>query len=166
MTTKHRLGRPPAAEVERNVRRRVEESLARMRLQRVDPFFLHSNIIPDGYDASAYAESPGDTLDNLSRALHSSLRAAPCRRAASAPGELPGELPASAFRNALGSVGRESLSRRRAMHHQSAAPGELKSSSGRVAPARSKKARPQSPERGNKQEQPCANGQRSDRHEQ
>jgi aryl-alcohol dehydrogenase-like predicted oxidoreductase len=38
--------------------RSLEESLARMRLEHVDLFFLHSNIIPDGYDASAYADRP------------------------------------------------------------------------------------------------------------
>jgi aryl-alcohol dehydrogenase-like predicted oxidoreductase len=58
VTTKHRLGTPPAGEVERNIMRSLEESLARMRLERVDLFFLHSNIIPDGYDASAYADRP------------------------------------------------------------------------------------------------------------
>jgi aryl-alcohol dehydrogenase-like predicted oxidoreductase len=58
VTTKHRLGTPLAAEVERNVVRSLEESLARMRLERVDLFFLHSNIIPDSYDASAYADRP------------------------------------------------------------------------------------------------------------
>ena len=58
VTTKHRLGTPPLAEVERNIMRSLEESLARMRLERVDLFFLHSNIIPDAYDASAYADRP------------------------------------------------------------------------------------------------------------
>ena len=58
VTTKHRLGTPPAGEVGRNILRSLEESLARMRLQRVDLFFLHSNIIPDDYDASAYADRP------------------------------------------------------------------------------------------------------------
>ena len=58
VTTKHRLGTPPAGEVERNIMRSLEESLARMRLEQVDLFFLHSNIIPDGYDASAYADRP------------------------------------------------------------------------------------------------------------
>jgi aryl-alcohol dehydrogenase-like predicted oxidoreductase len=58
VTTKHRLGTPPATEVEPNIMRSLEESLARMRLERVDLFFLHSNIIPDGYDASAYADRP------------------------------------------------------------------------------------------------------------
>ena len=58
VTTKHRLGTPPAGEVERNIVRSLEASLTRMRLTRVDLFFLHSNIIPDDYDASAYAERP------------------------------------------------------------------------------------------------------------
>ena len=58
VTTKHRLGTPPAGEVERNIRRSLEESLARMRLERVDLFFLHSNIIPDDYDVSAYTDRP------------------------------------------------------------------------------------------------------------
>lgn len=58
VTTKHRLGTPAVAEVERNIMRSLEESLARMRLERVDLFFLHSNIIPDAYDASAYADRP------------------------------------------------------------------------------------------------------------
>jgi aryl-alcohol dehydrogenase-like predicted oxidoreductase len=58
VTTKHRLGTPPAGEVERNIVRSLEESLARMRLERVDLFFLHSNVIPDDYDASAHTERP------------------------------------------------------------------------------------------------------------
>jgi aryl-alcohol dehydrogenase-like predicted oxidoreductase len=58
VTTKHRLGTPPAGEVEHNIISSLMESLARMRLKRVDLFFLHSNIIPDDYDASAYAERP------------------------------------------------------------------------------------------------------------
>ena len=58
VTTKHRLGTPPAGEVEGNIVRSLDESLARMRLERVDLFFLHSNIIPDRYDASAYVDRP------------------------------------------------------------------------------------------------------------
>ena len=58
VTTKHRLGTPPVAEVEGNIVRSLEESLARLRLDRVDLFFLHSNIIPDDYDASAYQDRP------------------------------------------------------------------------------------------------------------
>ena len=58
VTTKHRLGTPPAGEVEGNIMRSLDESLARMRLERVDLFFLHSNIIPDDYDAGAYVDRP------------------------------------------------------------------------------------------------------------
>jgi aryl-alcohol dehydrogenase-like predicted oxidoreductase len=58
VTTKHRLGTPPAGEVERNLLDSLQASLTRMRLERVDVFFLHSNIIPDDYDARAYADRP------------------------------------------------------------------------------------------------------------
>jgi aryl-alcohol dehydrogenase-like predicted oxidoreductase len=58
VTTKHRLGTPPADEVERNILDSLQASLTRMRLERVDLFFLHSNIIPDAYDASAYSDRP------------------------------------------------------------------------------------------------------------
>ncbi len=58
VTTKHRLGTPPPGEVEGNIIRSLEESLARMRIDHVDLFFLHSNIIPDDYDASAYTDRP------------------------------------------------------------------------------------------------------------
>ncbi|MGI9411657.1 MAG: aldo/keto reductase [Hyphomicrobiaceae bacterium] len=58
VTTKHRLGTPPPLEVESNIIRSLDESLSRMRVERVDLFFLHSNIIPDDYDASAYTDRP------------------------------------------------------------------------------------------------------------
>ncbi len=58
VTTKHRLGTPPAGDVEGNLLRSLEESLERMRLEHVDVFLLHSNIIPDDYDASAYTDRP------------------------------------------------------------------------------------------------------------
>lgn len=58
VTTKHRLGTPAPGEVAGNLERSLDESLARMRLDRVDVFFLHSNIIPDDYDASAYSDRP------------------------------------------------------------------------------------------------------------
>lgn len=48
-TTKCQLGTVPAAEVAATIRRRLERSLASMRLERVDLLFLHSNIVPDGY---------------------------------------------------------------------------------------------------------------------
>jgi aryl-alcohol dehydrogenase-like predicted oxidoreductase len=58
VTTKHRLGTPTPAEVEDNLIQSLEESFKRMRLDHVDLFFLHSNIIPDDYDASAYTDRP------------------------------------------------------------------------------------------------------------
>lgn len=58
VTTKHRLGTPPRGEVESSIRQSLDESFARMRVQHVDIFFLHSNIIPDDYDASAYTDRP------------------------------------------------------------------------------------------------------------
>jgi len=58
VTTKHRLGTPEPQEVEGNLVSSLEESLARMQLDRVDVFFLHSNIIPDDYDARAYTDRP------------------------------------------------------------------------------------------------------------
>lgn len=58
ITTKHRLGTPSAGDVEANIVRSLDESLERMQLDRVDLFFLHSNIIPDAYDASAYTDRP------------------------------------------------------------------------------------------------------------
>ena len=58
VTTKHRLGTPAPGDVAGNLERSLDESLVRMRLERVDVFFLHSNIIPDNYDASAYTDRP------------------------------------------------------------------------------------------------------------
>lgn len=58
VTTKHRLGTPPRGEVARNLIESLDESLRRMRLEHIDLFFLHSNIIPDDYDASAYTDRP------------------------------------------------------------------------------------------------------------
>ncbi len=58
ITTKCRLGTPAPDEVERILDRSLSESLERMRLDRVDVFLLHSNIIPDDYDACAFAERP------------------------------------------------------------------------------------------------------------
>ena len=50
ITTKHALGTPPGAEVEARLTASLEASLAAMRLERVDLFFLHSNLHADGYD--------------------------------------------------------------------------------------------------------------------
>jgi aryl-alcohol dehydrogenase-like predicted oxidoreductase len=47
VTSKCNLGEPPPAEIEPLLRRSIEGSLARLRLSRLDLFFLHSNIVPD-----------------------------------------------------------------------------------------------------------------------
>ena len=47
VTSKCGLGEPPSAEIEPMLRRSIEGSLARLRLSRLDLFFLHSNVVPD-----------------------------------------------------------------------------------------------------------------------
>jgi aryl-alcohol dehydrogenase-like predicted oxidoreductase len=47
VTSKCGLGEPPVAEIEPMLRRSIEGSLARLRLSRLDLFFLHSNVVPD-----------------------------------------------------------------------------------------------------------------------
>ncbi|HWA60167.1 MAG TPA: aldo/keto reductase [Caulobacteraceae bacterium] len=55
ITSKVRLGSPPPDEVGARVRQSVEASLAAMRLERIDLFFLHTNICRDDY---VYAVRP------------------------------------------------------------------------------------------------------------
>jgi aryl-alcohol dehydrogenase-like predicted oxidoreductase len=52
-TTKCQLGEPPAGEVASTLAASLDASLAAMRLERADIFFLHSNIRPDAF---AYAQ--------------------------------------------------------------------------------------------------------------
>jgi aryl-alcohol dehydrogenase-like predicted oxidoreductase len=47
VSSKCNLGEPPAVEIEGIVRRSIEGSLERLRLLRLDLFFLHSNVVPD-----------------------------------------------------------------------------------------------------------------------
>ena len=47
ISTKCRLGNPPANQVESLLEVSLTDSLARMRLERVDVFLLHSRIVPD-----------------------------------------------------------------------------------------------------------------------
>jgi len=54
-TTKCRLGTPPAGEVESRITASLEASLAAMRLERADIYFLHTNICADDY---VYARRP------------------------------------------------------------------------------------------------------------
>jgi aryl-alcohol dehydrogenase-like predicted oxidoreductase len=49
ITSKCRLGSPPAEEVEARLRQSLEASLAAMRVDHIDLFFLHTNICPDDY---------------------------------------------------------------------------------------------------------------------
>ncbi|HEY1753064.1 MAG TPA: aldo/keto reductase [Caulobacteraceae bacterium] len=49
VTTKHALGTVPAGEAAARLTASLEASLAAMRLPRVDLFFLHTNIAPDGF---------------------------------------------------------------------------------------------------------------------
>lgn len=50
VTTKHALGSPPMSEVAPRLVSSLEASLAAMRLERVDLYFLHSNLHADGYE--------------------------------------------------------------------------------------------------------------------
>jgi aryl-alcohol dehydrogenase-like predicted oxidoreductase len=47
VTSKCNLGNAPPAEIETLLRRSIEGSLKRLRLDRLDLFFLHSNVVPD-----------------------------------------------------------------------------------------------------------------------
>jgi len=47
VTSKCNLGNAPAAQVESLLRQSIERSLQRLRLSRLDLFFLHSNVVPD-----------------------------------------------------------------------------------------------------------------------
>jgi aryl-alcohol dehydrogenase-like predicted oxidoreductase len=50
ITTKHQLGTPDPRSVASALEASLDASLAAMRLERVDVFFLHSNIHADGFD--------------------------------------------------------------------------------------------------------------------
>ena len=47
VTSKCGLGEQPPAEIEGILRRSIEGSLTRLRVPRLDLFFLHSNVVPD-----------------------------------------------------------------------------------------------------------------------
>jgi aryl-alcohol dehydrogenase-like predicted oxidoreductase len=47
ITSKCNLGNPSPEEIEPLLRQSIEESLGRLRLSRLDLFFLHSNVVPD-----------------------------------------------------------------------------------------------------------------------
>lgn len=58
VTTKCRLGTTDPNAVAPALSESLAASLERMRLDRVDVFFLHSNIVPDDYDISVYGDRP------------------------------------------------------------------------------------------------------------
>jgi aryl-alcohol dehydrogenase-like predicted oxidoreductase len=47
ITSKCNLGNPPTADIETILRRSIEGSLRRLRVKKLDLFFLHSNVVPD-----------------------------------------------------------------------------------------------------------------------
>jgi aryl-alcohol dehydrogenase-like predicted oxidoreductase len=57
VTSKCNLGEPPAADIESLLRRSIEGSLARLRLPRLDLFFLHSNVVPDAEHRARWPEA-------------------------------------------------------------------------------------------------------------
>lgn len=66
VTSKCLLGNCPPGEIEGRLRQSLHDSLARMRLERLDLFFLHSNVAPDGHpmrnhpDAATRMTAHGD----------------------------------------------------------------------------------------------------------
>jgi len=57
VTSKCNIGDPPSAEIEPLVRRSIEGSLGRLRLSRLDLFFLHSNVVPDAQYVSRWPDA-------------------------------------------------------------------------------------------------------------
>jgi aryl-alcohol dehydrogenase-like predicted oxidoreductase len=62
VTSKCNLGNAIPAEIETILRRSIESSLQRLRLTKLDLFFLHSNIVPDEAFITA---SPGDAAARM-----------------------------------------------------------------------------------------------------
>jgi aryl-alcohol dehydrogenase-like predicted oxidoreductase len=61
ITTKCALGSPPPGEVAQRLQASLEASLAAMRLERVDVFFLHTFLAADGY-AYAHGDAQRDAM--------------------------------------------------------------------------------------------------------
>lgn len=57
VTSKCNLGELPPAEIEPTLRRSIEGSLQRLRLSRLDLFFLHSNVVPDSVHRSRWPDA-------------------------------------------------------------------------------------------------------------
>jgi len=85
VTTKHALGTCPAGEAAARLRASLEASLAAMRLPRVDVFFLHSNISPDGF---VYAHGPERQDQVATRFSLYRDEVAPAMRALKAEGKI------------------------------------------------------------------------------
>ncbi|HTC08409.1 MAG TPA: aldo/keto reductase [Acetobacteraceae bacterium] len=62
VTSKCNLGHAVPADIETTLRRSIEASLRRLRLSKLDLFFLHSNIVPD---EAFIAASPGDAAARM-----------------------------------------------------------------------------------------------------
>lgn len=62
VTSKCNLGNLPPAAIETTLRRSIETSLQRLRLSKLDVFFLHSNVVPD---AAFIARAPGDAAARM-----------------------------------------------------------------------------------------------------
>lgn len=62
VTSKCNLGNAATADIETIFRRSIEASLRRLRLSKLDLFFLHSNVVPD---AAFIAASPGDAAARM-----------------------------------------------------------------------------------------------------
>jgi len=59
VTSKCSLGNPEPEQIEPILRRSIEESLRRLRLSRLDLFFLHSNVVPDEHPTRRQPEAAG-----------------------------------------------------------------------------------------------------------
>jgi aryl-alcohol dehydrogenase-like predicted oxidoreductase len=57
VTSKCNLGEPAPGEIEGILRRSIEGSLKRLRLSRLDLFFLHSNVVPDPEHMARHADA-------------------------------------------------------------------------------------------------------------
>jgi aryl-alcohol dehydrogenase-like predicted oxidoreductase len=59
VTSKCGLGNAPRAEIEPTLRRSIDGSLERLRLSRLDLFFLHSNVVPDAQHVARWPDAAG-----------------------------------------------------------------------------------------------------------
>ena len=59
VTSKCNIDNPSPADIERLVRQSIEGSLERLRLPRVDLFFLHSNVVPDAQHLARRPDAAG-----------------------------------------------------------------------------------------------------------